>query len=291
MSEDIFSCLAKYGPAADENYLTEALVFVTRLLLERSPSVGLEMVNWLCCQSLEPWFDDPDSVALSTQATTDQGTPDIEIKGPETLVYMEVKHDSPLGANQLERYKAQLDTSEVSNKRLVLLARSQYTAFDTSLKPDDYHRVYWYEVYNSLAKTDVQDDISQFFVRSLMSFLEEKGMSMKKVTWQYIEGILALLSLTDMLERAVAEAMPGTKFNRTPGWGRRGLYLPGDYWFGVRYDNPGVVEFQNNRGEKPTYRCDLDLEQERFFCMTKHEQLQCLVEFLRDASKGAPEVS
>lgn len=292
MSENVFSSLSKYGSDVDENYLTEALVLVTKLLLERKPATGLDMVNLLCSQHPGACFSDPKSVLISTQVTTDMGRPDIEIRGEDTLVYVEVKHDSPLGLDQLERYKAQLQESRFPNTRLVLLTRSRNSSFETTLQPGDYHHIYWYEIYNWLHKIDTQDDICQYFVHSLMGFLEEKRMSMKRVTWEYIQGIPALLNLTDMMETAITEVMPGIKLTRTAGWNWRGFYLPDDYWFGVRYAQRLVVVFENNRGYDPvTYKRNLNLEERHFFSLDKDEQFECLVEFLRQASENALEVS
>jgi hypothetical protein len=292
MKDNVFSCLATHRSAIDEDYLTEALVFVANLLLERAPSAGIGLLNLLCGQTgTQPRFGSPDTVLIATQPVTELGTPDIEIRGPDTLAYVEVKHDSPLSPGQLERYKAQLDRSGYPNTRLVLLARSRYTAFDTSLSPADYHSVYWYEVYNWLSRVQAQDDISQYFVRSLMSFLEGKRMSVQKVTWEYIQGIPAMLNLTDMMERAMAAAMPGLKFTRTAGWNWRGFYLPNDCWWGVRFADPLLIVFENNKGEHPTYKVDLDLKDNHFFSLNKDEQLDCLVQFLRKADAGAPEVS
>jgi hypothetical protein len=51
---------------------------------------------------------------------------------------------------------------------------------------------------------------------------------------------------------------------------------------------PLVVVFENNRGYDPvTHKVDLDLEQEHFFSLTKDQQLECLVAFIRQATKSA----
>jgi len=292
MNENVFSSLSKYGSGVDENYLTEALVFVTKLLLDRKPATGLDMVNLLCGQRQETCFSHPTSVLISTQVTTDMGRPDIVISGEATLVYIEVKHDSPLGLRQLERYKAQLQESGVPNTRLVLLTRSRNSPVETTLQLGDYYHIYWYEIYNWLHTTNTQDDICQYFVQSLMSFLEEKRMSMKRVTWEYIQGIPALLNLTDMMETAITEVMPAVKLTRTAGWFWRGFYLSEDYWFGVRYAQVLLLVFENNRGNSPvTYKCDLNLQEKHFFSLDKDEQFECLVEFLQRAAENAPDVN
>lgn len=290
MNDNIFSSLSRYNSAADENYLTEALVFVTKLLLERNPTKGLELLNLLCCQREGALFGNPDSVLISTQVTTGAGTPDIEVRDENTLVFIEVKHDSPLGPNQLERYSGQLVESGVPSTRLVLLARSRLSIVETTLQPSDYSRVYWYEIHNWLSEVDAEDEVAQYLVEGLKDFLEEKRMSLKKVSWEYMQGVPALLNLTNMLESVIAEVMPGVKVTRTAGWNWRGFYLPGKYWVGVRYDQPLVISFEDNQGYNPvTYKCELDLEKEYFFSLSKEEQFECLGEFLRRANEGIVE--
>ena len=105
MKENIFVTLFKFGPGAEENYLTEAFVFLLKLLLERELDAGLAIINQLCGLSQENRFEVLKPSAICTQITVDNKRPDIEIRGDkDTLVYVEVKHDSPLGEGQLESY-------------------------------------------------------------------------------------------------------------------------------------------------------------------------------------------
>ncbi|MBN1135415.1 MAG: PD-(D/E)XK nuclease family protein [Anaerolineae bacterium] len=288
MIANVFSHLSRFA-ASEENYLTEALVFVVRLLLERSTPLGLELVNLLCGAEHDTWFQDPTTVVISTQVATEIGIPDIEIRGVDTLVYIEVKHDSPLGAGQLEAYKMQLQRSGLANTRLVLLSRSKSSALGTTLPASEYHHLCWYQVYNWLAAADLRDKVCRYIADSLQGFLEEKRMSLKKVKWEYIEGIPAMLILTDMMEAALTEVLPKVKFTRTAGWSWRGFYLLEDYFFGVRYGLPLVIAFEGNKGNRPRkYERYLDLEACHFFALNKDEQFECIIEFLRQATAGAP---
>ena len=224
MKLNIFSTLARYSGHAEENYLTESLAFVARLLLDRDPTLGLDFANLLSCQRDEPWFTSAASVQISTQVSTAVGNPDIELRQSGVLVYVEVKHDSPLGIDQLERYKEQLDQSSVSKKRLILLSRSRYSNIGTSLDPSAYHRLYWYDIYNWLASAKTDDEVSRYFCDGLMGILEEKKMSVKKVGWEYINGIPAMLDLIAMMEAALSVALPEASRQRTGGWFWRGFY-------------------------------------------------------------------
>lgn len=290
MEPNIFSALARYSGHAEENYLTESVVFVARLLLERDPPRGLDFANLLSCQRKQPWFTSAPSVQISTQVSTAVGTPDIELRQNGVLVYVEVKHDSPLGIDQLERYKEQLDQSTACRKRLVLLSRSRYSDPGTSLDPSAYHRLYWHNIYNWLATAVTDDGVIRYFCDSLMGFLEEKNMSMKKVGWEYINGIPAMLDLSQMMEAALVVALPDASRQRTGGWFWRGYYVSGDLFFGFRFDQPLKLVLENNKGNNPkTLECALDLEREHFFSLPSNEQLDCLVAFLHESTSGIPD--
>ena len=282
MTLNVFSSLFKYGRGVDENYLTEALVFLLNLLLKRLPEEGLALANLLGGVSQGALFSDPHSLEISTQVTVEQGRPDIEIRdGSDVLVYVEVKHDSDLGQDQLERYQEQLLASGIPTTRLVLLTRSRYSSPATTLSPSEYHHLRWYEIYNRLSAIETSDDVCEYFSQCLMDFLEEKKMSMKQVGWEYITGVPALLDLTDMMETAIAVVMPDSGLKRTAGWSWRGFYLYEKYFFGMRYAEPLLVVFEDDRGNNPSFKQSLDLTTAHFFSLGKDEQFECIVAFLK----------
>lgn len=285
---NVFSVLARYAGRSEENYLTESLVFLVRLLLDREPEKGLKLVNLLCAVPDEPWFTHAPSVQITTQVAVEAGRPDIEVRsGDNTLVYVEVKHDSLLGPNQLERYKGELMALRKDRTRLVLLSRSRYTDIRTSLDPSAYHRVFWHEIHDCLKSANTGDDVCRYFCDSMMAFLEEKNMSVKQVGWEYIRGVPAMLDLTNMLEAASQVAFPEASRQRTAGWSWRGWYIAGDYFVGLRFDEPMTVVFEDNKGYTPkSLAYELDLEAAHFFSLKNHEQLDRLVKFLLDSSQG-----
>lgn len=54
-----------------------------------------------------------------------------------------------------------------------------------------------------------------------------------------------------------------------------------DIWFGVRYQEPLRIIFENNRGINPTFQRELMLPEVHFFSLSAGEQLECLIEFVR----------
>ena len=131
---NLFSSLARYAERQDENYLTESLVFVLRLLLERAEQPGLKLLANICGPETLDWFHRAEDVAISTQFTIEVGRPDIFIEiGKDTIIFIEVKHDSGLGCNQLEGYFEYLERSPYPNKQLVFLTRSKHSIQETTL--------------------------------------------------------------------------------------------------------------------------------------------------------------
>lgn len=286
---NVFSALSRYN-AAQENTLTESFVFLLRLLLVRQPEVALQVLNQLCGNGSSGIFDSAEAVTIVTQSQVGDGWVDIEIRAPDTLFYVEVKHDSLLGIGQLEYYFDHLKARHEARKNLVLLTRSRISEIETTLLSGrDFHYVRWGEVYSWLHKAEIQDEVCLFFAQAFNRFLQEKNMSMDKVSWEYMSGVLALNQLVKMLETAIPEALPKVNFRRSGGWSWRGFYIdPGlDFYFGVYYDHPLVMTFENNRGDKPSYEQALDLEKTHFFALTGDEQFQLIVDFLKKTYAGA----
>ena len=189
--KNIFLTLEKYTNS-DENYLTEAFVFVLNSLLEKDRSICTNILNRLCVKNDECTFSLSENISISTQEVTPQGTPDIKISAPDKLIYIEVKHYSCLGEKQIERYRDALNLqSSKKYKYVVLLTRFSVDFKEKEVKP--YKHIRWFEVYNWLLdiKATIKDPVSIFLVESFLTFLEVKKMSMQKVGSEYINGIPA----------------------------------------------------------------------------------------------------
>ena len=148
--ENIFSALAKYNSAIDENYLTESFVFVINALLQRERPIGLEILTQLCVKNNEFSFGIGEDISVSTQETTEQGRPDIKVSSPDKLIYIEVKHDSPLGSQQLARYGKALESSVADIKHVVLLTRFAIDFEKQKERP--YKHIRWFQAVRRVRK-------------------------------------------------------------------------------------------------------------------------------------------
>jgi len=297
--------LAKYNSAIDENYLTESFVFVINSLLARERPIGLKILTQLCVKDNEFSFDIGEDVSVSTQETTEQGRPDIKVSSPNKLIYIEVKHDSPLGHQQLVRYKRALEVSPVTIKHVVLLTRFAIDFEEQEERP--YKHVYWREVYKWLENTRAQNPICVYLIDSFKSFLEVKQMSIQKVGWEYINGVPALNNLITMIEVAVQGANLSI-YGKSAGWDFKGFWLENKkiacY---VYYDNHllitfelvdknkydtellGECEYEMRKGkERLWFR--LPLEDMYFFSLDKDKQLEEITKFVRTACAEAQQM-
>ncbi len=287
MPVNVFSALSTYGLSGEENYLTKSFVFLLKLLIQRMPDTSVQLLNRLTGPLPQHAITQPQRVVIVSQPRLGAGWADIGImEAGDTSIYVEVKHDAPLAYRQLEDYFDALKQLGLANARLVLLTRSRASAHETTLSPENYHHVCWYEVYNWLDGIGDCDEVSHYFINDFKHFLEEKNMSLKKVTWEYIQGTEAISNLTTMMETAVKEVIKAS-FKRTAGWTWRGFYFD-NYFFAIRFSNPLIITFENNMGNKPTAVRELDLEKTHFFALTKDEQFELIVDFLEKAKTEVP---
>jgi hypothetical protein len=299
-NDNIFSTLAKYNSARDENYLTEALVFVINSLLLRERNAGIEILTRLCANGDDFSFYANEYISVTTQETTEQGRPDIKVLSPDKLIYIEVKHDSPLGSRQLERYNKALEDSNATVKHVNLLTRFAVDFSKEQEKP--YKHVQWWEIYNWLydAGRQIQDPISTYLIDSFKSFLEDKQMSLQKVGWEYTNGMVALINLTNMIQVAI-EAASLRVHQKSGAWDAKGYYINNNkLWCGVAFDNPEVITFEIYDKEKYNRNaikdCIYKIEEDRnciwfifnledvyFFSLDKDRQLQEITNFIKKA--------
>lgn len=300
-SQNVFSALAKYDSEEGENYLTEAFTFFINALLQQERYIGIEVLTQLCSENNDFSFHLDENISITTQETTPLGIPDIKISSPDKLIYVEVKDCSPVVSSQLKHYKTVLASSKATIKQLILLTRFPVDFSEHKGVPDKC--VCWFEVYNWLAnvKQKAQDPVSVYLIKSFMSFLEVKKMSIEKVGWEYIDGVPAFNNLINMIEAAIKDVK--ISFNQTypraSAWAWKGFWLEKKaFWCGVYYNSPLVVVFKafhkNNLDIKkvgtPSYPVkealqsiwfQLRLEDINFFSLDKDKQLEEITKFIK----------
>ena len=151
---NLFLRLHKWAARQDENFLTESLAVVLEQLLVLAPEVGTRMVARLTGGFIELPPEDAGAIEIRTQVEAVQGRPDLEIRTPHRLVWIEVKAESELRTGQLEGYRVLLGECGVAETRLILLTRYPEVFQPEAERPD--LAVRWFEVADWLERVNCQ---------------------------------------------------------------------------------------------------------------------------------------
>lgn len=217
------------------------------------------------------------------------------------LVLVEVKQWSCLQETQLSRYRTVLQRSRVPLQRLVLLTTEPVTYEEGAERADN--AITWPQVAGWLRKQVVADPVCIFLVRQLLEFLTQQGMTMEKVSWEYVNGVKAFRHLVGMIERALQLANIPIK-ERSAAWERMGFWLDEKaYWAGIYYAWPEFVYFvchgdgydRNKLREAgatlddgpPYFELPLESEAEHFLSRTADSQLALIQAFLQSSYQKA----
>jgi hypothetical protein len=300
MSEDVpnlMSALYPWAHRQGENFTTESLVWMLRMLLVHAPEQGMDLLSWLC-------FGQVDQlrlpVKICTQHTIDEGRPDISVEAPGILVFIEVKTVSSLGHDQVARYLGGLARRRDGRlAALVLLTRDDPELTDE--QKQSVRCVRWYEVAQRLSKLSISGREASMAVEMFTTFLKERVMTLEPVDWQLIGGIQAIQSLALMIGEALKAANIPI-YKRTGGHTWLGWYIGSNsmLWAGVSYSEPSLIKVAFDKvmadkakfdaqgtGEwldgEPRWAMDLNSESVHFFSRTADSQLACLTDFFRQA--------
>jgi hypothetical protein len=311
---NLFLRLHKWAARQDENFLTESLALLLEFMLARSPEFGVRWIKRLTDGVIDLPPEDASAVEVCTQVETAEGRPDLEIRAPERLVWLEAKAESPLRAGQLEGYRIGLGASGVRETRLILLTRYAVAFAPDAEKPD--LALQWYEaaewVEEALGDESLRDEVSRFLCEQFLAFLKERRMAIAHVGWQMPEGVKALGSLLDMFAEAAGAC--GVSARKRAFWGEVGYKLDGGkYWIGVNFDDPSLLWFATlcrinpeaaaALGGEITHAnwipgaaqwlksADLSSEEVHFFSRTKGGQIQWLIAFLRECLEQARSIT
>jgi hypothetical protein len=310
-SNNLFLRLHKWATRQDENYLTESLSVVLEQLLVLVPAVGTRLIARLTGGFISLPPENASAIELQTQLETGHGRPDLDIRSPNKIVWIEVKAESELRAGQLAGYRVLLERSEVEERRLVLLTRYPEVFEEDDVQPD--FAVRWYELADwfqeELLAADNSSEIAGFLVRQFLNFLGARNMSLAQVGKYMPEGLRALSNLMNMLVEAASACKVTSK--KSAGWDNIGLTLDGlRYWVGVNFSEPeklwfgtrgqidpeaaaklGVGELGEENWIQGRYRwwrgVELDSEPVHFFSRSKVSQIQWLEGFLNECLSQA----
>ena len=296
---NLFADLSEHLSESHEDFLTNSFVYLLNYLVENEKPLGIALLNFVCAKNSEFAFSEGEEVVITTQKSTEEGTPDIPVKSTDKFIYIEVKHDSGLGKQQIERYRKALGKEHTTIKKLVLLTKFSIDLETTKQEAYPDQHIRWYQIHRYLEEVRPRGEICKFLIDQFTGFLEGKQMAIQRIGWEYMNGIRAFANLIDMIGVAIEEL--GIKiYSKSTGWDWKGYYLENKKEFcGVYYNKPDSVVYEHYEvvnassyspeGKEslyPFYREDktiyfeLSFEKSHFFALRKDEQLAELKRFV-----------
>lgn len=196
----------------DENFTTELLAAVIRSLLSCDREAGIEILEWLTSGAVEWQCVDPATIEVRTQRPSFESIPDMEIRAPGRLVYVECKIESEVDTKQLDRHRNGLERAAAedgrSRRALVLLTRDP---IGDLLIPSNVKVRRWHELAAILESQKRSEGVGKWLSRELFEFLKGRNMAMTRIEDTLIHGIRSLLSLGLMIDQAASRLGLTTK--------------------------------------------------------------------------------
>lgn len=257
MKSNLLISLHAWAHRQDENFITASFAHLLQRLVEYNPDVGMDVIGKLTNKEVPATGVDANQVRVRTQVTSLFGRPDLEITYPGHRIYVEVKVDSPLGNNQLERYLKDLQ-SRTSNEQFSLVLLTRYPTEFVKAIEDHVIVKRWFEVAHwleeYLSHRKIIEPVNQYLAQQFIGLLEYRGMTIEKIGAELITGMAALRNLTAMIELWIS----GRSRSSAASFGRKwsGFYTPvdaQDFFVGIYHERPDVLVFE-------TYKMPFDTE-------------------------------
>ncbi|MBF0555949.1 MAG: PD-(D/E)XK nuclease family protein [Nitrospirae bacterium] len=302
--------LHRYASRQDENFVTEAFAHLLDHLIQYEPVIAINILNRLTDSRFIFDISQIESIEIKTQAVTDQGKPDIEIRAIDFLFFIEVKIESEFGDKQISRYRNELNKSGTANTLLATITKYPYPFYqvDPNEKPDIDMR--WHQIVDWIEKENPSSEITKLLCNQFINFSKGRNMAMEKVNWDLVGGIKSFINLRTMIREALmaqkiqleseSSAMEymGSFFHFKDNKSKDNRFF-----VGLDYKKPNIVyietafdsdkseiksniqlgEYRTKSNGKIRWYNSLDLETEEchFFARTKASQLKCLEEFIK----------
>jgi hypothetical protein len=299
---NLFSSLNRWASGQSENFLTEAFVQLLNRLLVNAPREFDSLIRSLTRDTVVSHDGNRSDIEIRSQASTELGSPDIEISGPDIHCFVEVKDGSPVNADQLRRYSEVLSSQNERTRCLVLLTRYPPPSVN---EPFLVEPVRWSHVAEWLGelRADRQiDDATTYLLDQFLAFLEDKGMTAERVGWELISGLDQLMNLKVMMQEALVSA-GAHRVWISYGGDFSGAAIPdresnnSAYFLNIWHSDPGRIIFVTKEANvRPDRRAGwtehpngqikrtllIDSEGNHFFSRTLNSQRQLLEEFCAD---------
>lgn len=337
MPDNLFSVLSTYktteNVTPEENYSTELLVYLLNYSLQKQTRLFGSFMRMLTGGVAEVELDEYIGFTVLTQKafyTTDQrrAYPDITIESKDRIIFIEVKVESSLNyyesndgskdnesdgtphyIDQIQQYQ-NIEYQKV--KEIYLLTK--YADSTNHTNCSDYTKsLLWHNFATMLSTYRTEDEVETFLIDEIVKYLEEKNMTVTKVSYELVAGMKSLKNLFRQIEMVLESE--GIPYTTSVGKDWLGYYMHLDKakrgkeaWVGNYYDGTHLaIEYIGEKAfsaieesdqtilklsaNKNKYITEFYYEEKRYFCMKPEEQMDELKKWIKENYQRLQEYS
>jgi hypothetical protein len=189
-SPNLFISLHHWVSRQDENFTTDAFVYLLKYLQISEEPIFLKLVSSLSDGLIDTNIDKSHQIKISTQYRSENTIQDIEIETTNKLIFVEVKLGSGLDRKQVSTYLDLLRKSQYKpeNTKLVCLTRSPISSDIT----DGTFPLRWYQVAEWFEQelNSTNRETSNFLIASFLEFLAFQNATLTKVSSTISQGLV-----------------------------------------------------------------------------------------------------
>ena len=306
-SNNLLISLYRWCNHQGENFATEALTHLLCHLLDDEPEAAASIISTITGSYVKIDPNMAQQVQVTAQPTTEgsRKRPDIEIRYPDCLIFIEVKIDSMFGPSQIGSYLRELQNCGIKNTRLITITKHDYAYHQGDLaEPAPHVAVRWDQLADcleSMLSTQIHKRSGQHFAKQFIEFLIKEVMTMTKVDRDMEPGIRSMVNLVGMVAQALAHlgAQPKLVSSLTYRTGYSGCYFYPNgrkHFLGIYFDKPATLivnteykaQFAHSASpqlgrilQHGYWEDDLDLISAGFFSLTVGDQMKCINDFAK----------
>jgi len=256
---NIFVGLTKYSETPQttqkENQFTEALAYILsrdKILLNRFLKYCFNI------QISKPIIKTQASYNLENR----KQRPDMEIRGDDTLIFIENKVNSGLNTRQIEKYLAILKNNDVKKYKLMILTKNVEDNISRTIRNNHIIQKRWMDLYGLFQKYLSHNKSKvQFLLEDFLEFMERENMkpfeTLKKDELDSWKKFNNLVSKFESLFEGLRDELKKRKYEVKPNINKN----PGDINIHFR-PKKCSKKYGDKKASKEYLKCEIALEPE-----------------------------
>lgn len=203
MKLGLFTDLWKWSKGQDENFMTDSLRVVLSAILHESPET-LSAILSKALGDLSPSLAELSDASVVTQTRRVLGITDLELFSPDYHLILEAKVDAAVDAEQLARYRRELNLESPAKRKVLVLLTAEPAGKAVPEGVDAW--INWRSIgaaLESMLSGEQGSVASDMLVREFLDLLRTRGMTMNKVTVPMGAALASMFAFMDLIREGL----------------------------------------------------------------------------------------